>query len=164
MLEVKKTALLGYAIMSFADLSDMNKGPTVELKKFNPREVTATQINALKATVGADPNDPTKYTCLNRFSPDNAIFMLVKSSHINPSSLCKDPFSSEFNQVHWMKEAKTPGEVASLINGNTQRELCAHMDKDAIHEYEVVRSKYHKSAGAAREELQKERVKAATKV
>jgi len=165
MLDIKKSALLGYAIMSFADLSDMGRGPAVELNKLNAREVTATRISALKAAVGADPNDATKpYTRLNRFSPDNAMFMLVKASLVDPSSLCKDPFSSEFNQVRWTKDAKALGAVASLINGNTRRELCSHMGKQSISEYEAVQTQYQKSSGAAREELQKERIRVATKV
>jgi hypothetical protein len=170
MLEVKKSALLGYAIMSFADLNDMGRGLQVELKKFNPRVATQAQINALKVAVGVDPNDPTKKpTCLNRFSPDHAMFMLVKPKYIDASSLRKDPFSSEFHQVRWASEARDPktSDVAYLVNGNTRRELCVNLGADALSQLNAIKAKIENSKGISAQDFQKltkERAEAATLV
>jgi hypothetical protein len=151
MLEVKKTALLGYATMSFADLKDMGKGLPVEIQKFNPREVTPARINALIVATGGDPANPSKpHTRLNRLSPEHAMFMLVKPRYIDPSSLRKDPFASDFLHVRWTSLVKDPKptDVASLVNGNTRRELCLRLGQDAIAHFKTLR----KSAGASEEE------------
>jgi hypothetical protein len=142
MLEVKKTALLGYATMSFADLKDMGKGLKVEIQKFNPREVTPARLDALIVATGGDPKDSSKlYNRLNRRSPEHAIFMMVKPKYLDLSSLRKDPFASEFLQVSWTSEARDPktSDVASLLNGNTRRELCLRLGKDAITHYKSLK-------------------------
>lgn len=161
MLEVKKTALLGYAIMSFATLNDLGRGLNIELQKFNPRVATPAQINALRTAIGGDPNDPTKEPiCLNRFSPEHAMFLLVKRQYIDLTSLSKDPFSSEFQQVRWKTEARNSSttDVAYLINGNTRRELCLGLGGDAIAKLDVIKEKLQKSKGAEYQQLLKERL------
>jgi hypothetical protein len=170
MLEVKKAALLGYGIMSFADLNDMGRGLQVEVKKFNPRVATPAQINALRTAVGGDSNDLTKeLTRLNRFSPDHAMFMLVKRKYIDLASLVKDPFSDEFFQVRWTPEARdsTKTDYAHLINGNTRRELCISLGTDAMNKLEAVKTKITDCKDTGREEyhqLLQERTEAATEV
>lgn len=145
MLEVKKSALLGFAIMSFVDLKDMGKGLSVEIQKFNPRTATPTQIDTLIVAMGGDPNDLTKeFSQLNRFSPENAMFMLVKSKYLELDTLRKDPFSNEFRQVRWSPLAKEPTttDVAYLINGNTRREVCVRLGQKPIEDYKTLRAKF----------------------
>lgn len=152
MLDVKKSALLGYATMAFADKKDMGKGLTVETRKFNPRAVTNHQLNALTVAVGGDPNNHSKpCSLLNRYSPEHAMFMLIKPQYINLSSLCKDPFGSKFSRVQWAPEAKDAKDVASLINGNTRRHLCVQMGRDSISEFDSVRLKLLKTKAGGEE-------------
>lgn len=169
MLDVKKSAFLGYGIMSFADQNDMGRGLPLELKKFNPRTPTAAQINLLRTAVGGDPNDLTKeLVCLNRFSPDHAMFMLIKPRYIDIESLHRDPFSSEFLQVRWSACARDPNtkDVAHLVNGNTRRELCLSLGAAAMSKLDDVKSKIVASKGSGPEyhQLLKERSELLTEV
>lgn len=169
MLEVKKSAFLGHGIMSFADLNDMGRGLPLELKRFNPRTATAAEINQLRTAVGGDPSDPTKeLVCLNRFSPDHAMFMLIKRRYIDVDSLRRDPFSSEFPQVRWISDARDPNtkDVAHLVNGNTRRELCLSMGVAAISKLNEIKSKIAASKGSSPDhhQLLKDRSEAAKEV
>ena len=169
MLEVKKAALLGYGIMSFADLNDMGRGLEIELKNFNCRTPTTAQINALIAAVGGDPKDLSKEPKhLNRFSPDHAMFMVLKPAYLDITTLCKDPFSPEFQQVRWKGEARssTTADLAYLVNGNTRRELCLRFGEDAISKLNAIKKKItdSKENDAAYQQLIKQRAEAMVQV
>lgn len=154
MLDVKRSALLGYAIMSFADSNDLGRGLQLELRKFNPRVASQAQINALILAVGGDPADLKKEpTCLNRFSPDHAMYLMVKRQYIDLDSLCKDPFSSTFNQVRWKSEARHPDvkDVAYLVNGNTRRHLCLSLGTHAIDALKSVKGEGKERAEAIKQ-------------
>ena len=88
------------------------------------------------------------------------MFLLVKREYVDLTSLCKDPFSSEFQQVRWKGEARSSStaDVAYLINGNTRRELCLGLGADAIAKLNAVKEKLLTSKGSEYQQLLKERL------
>jgi len=113
-------ALLGFAVMSFGDMSDLGRGPVFSSRELNARQLSNKRREDFIRAVGGDPTDATQpYHNLRRFEVENAIVILVPKGVVDPLSLVKTPKDGEQNisesvtHITWLTKEDTRCTVAN---------------------------------------------------
>jgi hypothetical protein len=113
------SAHLGFAVMSFGNRNDIDRGP--KFSSFKPIKEAREFRDDFIRTVGGNPLDPTqppKY--LRRFDVENAIVLLVPKNVVDLSSLVKNPKdsnpSSAFKHIEWLNDTDTRCTIANGVS------------------------------------------------
>ncbi|KAI6023491.1 hypothetical protein BKA83DRAFT_4492158 [Pisolithus microcarpus] len=119
---------LGYALMTVihdqADQRcDLNRGPILKLREYNPRPINDKYLAQLKKSIGARG--------LQSKVIWNAMILAVPCSSIDSSSLKPLKLGTYENKVIWTSQAGAS--EASFLNGNHRREVLKLMDMKATH-------------------------------
>ncbi|KAJ3505326.1 hypothetical protein NLJ89_g7480 [Agrocybe chaxingu] len=134
-------AILGYARVCFADLSDLGKGPVAEPMEVNSRKATTSTINNLIRALGGDPANPSAPMAkMARYLARNAILIAINPDYINVKSLERNPNAHIFPDAQYPKHAAGAINVSKLLNGNHRFLICQRLAGKLYEEFKKAKA------------------------
>jgi hypothetical protein len=137
-LEIQKiydSSVLGYAKMSFANFSDMDKGPQLTLRKYNPRPTTTSGLAKLMESA-------QNGKLVVNMTPMNAIIVAAPASFIDLTTLTLNT-SGRIQDVGWTAFAKNAKEGDVVLGNGAHRATLVHthLHPEQVKQWELLKGK-----------------------
>ncbi|KAF9461606.1 hypothetical protein BDZ94DRAFT_1237592 [Collybia nuda] len=121
-----ESCFMGYATICLADRTDLGRGPILEIKQWNTREVVTNRLQDFISSLGED------YAHLRALAPEHAVLLGVRRKALENCELTRTWDPELIRPIKWKADVVGQPGYAMLINGNHRRSFMETINKDSI--------------------------------